>query len=199
MQTKGHAAITCSRLPAGLIVAALAAVILATNAAAQNKWAAGEKRERIDTMAKETLDELFMKSSSAKELYDKAVAYAVFDNLKLSLMISVGGGHGVAVKKDSHERIYMKMGTAGLNIGLGGQKYQVIFLFETTENFTRFVEKGWEAEASANAVAGRKGANVETTFRNGIAFYQITQAGLMLQADIAGTKYWKNKKLNKKK
>ena len=199
MQTKEHAAITCSHLPAGLIVAALAAVILATNAAAQNKSAAEEKRERIDTMAKETLDELFVKSSSAKELYDKAVAYAVFDNLKLSLMISVGGGNGVAVKKDSNERTYMKMGTAGLNIGLGGQKYQVIFLFETTENFTRFVEKGWEAEASANAVAGRKGANVEATFRNGMAFYQITQAGLMLQADIAGTKYWKNKKLNKKK
>jgi hypothetical protein len=29
-----------------------------------------------------------------------------------------------------------------------------------------------------------------------MAFYQLTEGGLMLQADISGTKYWKNKKLN---
>ncbi len=32
--------------------------------------------------------------------------------------------------------------------------------------------------------------------RNGLAVYQITDKGLMLQADISGTKNWKNKKLN---
>ena len=39
--------------------------------------------------------------------------------------------------------------------------------------------------------------NAETTFRNGLAVYQLTGTGLMLQADIAGTKYWKNRKLNR--
>ena len=51
----------------------------------------------------------------------------------------------------------------------------------------------WEAEASANAVAGDKGANAGTVFRNGMAVYQLTEAGLMVQADISGTKYWKSK------
>ena len=83
-----------------------------------------------------------------------------------------------------------------INIGLGGQKYQIVFLFQTKERFDAFVDKGWEADASANAVAGPHGKNAEATFRDGMAFYQLTQAGLMLQADIAGTKYWKNKKLN---
>ena len=156
-----------------------------------------DKRAAIDGVAKETIDELFADVSQAKELYDKAYGYAVFDNIKLSLMISAGGGTGVAVEKESDTRTYMKMGTAGLNIGLGGQKYQLVFIFQTKERFDTFVEKGWEADANANAVAGPHGANAEATFRNGMAFYQITQAGLMLQADIAGTKYWKNKKLNK--
>ena len=35
-----------------------------------------------------------------------------------------------------------------------------------------------------------------TGFVNGIAIYQLSDAGLMASADIAGTKYWKNKKLN---
>ena len=156
----------------------------------------GGKRTAIDGMAKETLDELFAKVPQAKQLYDKAYGYAVFDNVKVSLFISGGGGHGVAVKKGSGARTYMRMGTVGLNIGLGIQKYQIVFLFQTKERFNEFVDKGWEADANANAVAGPHGANAEATFRDDMAFYQITELGLMLQADIAGTKYWKNKKLN---
>lgn len=155
------------------------------------------KREKIDTKAKETLEELFAESPKAKALYGKSYGYAVFDNVKLSLMISAGGGVGVAVAKAGNKRTYMRMGTAGLNIGLGGQKYQIVFLFQDKGTFEQFIESGWQADASANAVAGRAGANAEASFTNGLAFFQLTQAGLMLQADIAGTKYWKNKKLNK--
>ncbi len=157
---------------------------------------AASKREKIDSIAKETLNELYDKEPVAKKMYDKAYGYAVFDNVKISLMISGGGGRGVAVRKSNGNKTYMNMGTVGLNIGLGGQKYQIVFFFETEERFNEFVNKGWEADASANAVAGPLGANAEATFRNGMAFYQITQGGLMLQADIAGTKYWKNKRLN---
>ena len=70
-------------------------------------------------------------------------------------------------------------------------------LFQTKKEFEYFVDKGWDADASANAVGGKAGKNVEATFRNGVAIYQLTKAGLMLQADISGTKYWKNKKLNR--
>jgi lipid-binding SYLF domain-containing protein len=91
----------------------------------------------------------------------------------------------------------MKMGTVGLNLGLGGQKYQLVFFFQDARRFNSFVDHGWQADAQANAVAGTKGAAAGTTFRNGMAVYQITEAGLMLQADIAGSKYWKSKKLNR--
>lgn len=159
---------------------------------------AAEKRHKIDSMAEETLKTLFSENAQATKLYERAYGYAVFDNLKLSLMISGGGGVGVAVDKSSGARTYMKMGTAGLNIGLGGQKYQVVFFFENKKRFDSFVEKGWQADASANAVAGTAGANAEATFLNGLAVYQLSEAGLMLQADIAGTKYWKSGKLNNK-
>jgi lipid-binding SYLF domain-containing protein len=183
-----------------ITISLIFAVFMAMGASAEEKKdKAAERKENIDAMAKETLEDLFKKHSQAETFYKKAYGYAVFDNIKLSLVISGGGGVGEAVEKKSGKRTYMKMGTAGLNIGLGGQKYQIVFFFETKERFDKFVEKGWEADASANAVAATAGANAEATFRDGMAFYQITQAGLMLQADIAGTKYWKSKKLNKKK
>jgi lipid-binding SYLF domain-containing protein len=155
------------------------------------------KRQKIDGVVLDTLERLFAESDKAQRLFDRAHGYAVFDNLKISLGISGGGGVGVAVEKDSGVRTYMKMGTAGLNLGLGGQKYQVVFLFEDEETFDSFIGRGWQADASANAVAGRAGANTQATFTNGLAVYQLTEAGLMLQADISGTKYWKSKNLNR--
>ncbi len=155
------------------------------------------KKAKIDEMAKESLRSLYQKRDSTKGVYDRSYGYAVLDNLKISFLFSGGGGIGVAVEKESGKKTYMKMGTAGVNLGLGAQKYQVVFFFENEKVFNNFVNKGWQADANANAVAGPVGANAEAVFRNGIAIYQMTEAGLMLQADIAGTKYWKAKKLNK--
>ncbi|MEE9219277.1 MAG: YSC84-related protein [Acidobacteriota bacterium] len=170
---------------------------LATQAQSSKELKRASKRAKIDEMAAAALQELFSKSKKAQILYHKAYGYAVFDNLKFALLISGGGGVGVAVDKDTGERTYMKMGTAGLSLGLGGQKYQVIFLVQDKMTFDDFINKGWEAGGNANAVAGPVGANAEATFTNGMAVYQITEGGLMLQADVAGTKYWKYKKLNR--
>lgn len=157
---------------------------------------AQEKRDALDAMAKETMDTLFAEKEGSKERYDKAVAYAVFDNLKLAFIFSGGGGAGVAVEKSSGNRTYMKMGTVGVGIGIGAQKYTVVFLFENEKVFNDFVEKGWKAESSAQAASGSKGVNVGSNFSGGIAFYQFTKSGVMASADISGTKYWKDEGLN---
>ncbi len=154
------------------------------------------RRAEIDEVAQEALETLFARCPKARELFEKAHGWAVFDNLKIAFGISGGGGNGVAVEKATGRRTYMKMGTGGIGFGLGGQKYQVIFFFQDEQTFRNFVDKGWVAEASAKAAAGTSGANAKTTFTNGMAVYQLTEAGLMANADIAGTKYWKNDKLN---
>jgi lipid-binding SYLF domain-containing protein len=154
------------------------------------------KAQKIDETADETLQELFAENAKAKTLYENSYGWAVFDNLKMALGISGGGGNGVAVEKASGERTYMKMGTGGVGLGIGVNKYQVVFLFEDAQTFTNFVEKGWQAEAEATAAAGESAAEAKTNFVNGLAIYQLTEKGLMANADIAGTKYWKNKKLN---
>ena len=158
---------------------------------------ADAKKAKIDDTAKQALDEVFAKSKNAKGLYDKSYGWAVFDNLKIALGWSGGGGNGVAVNKSSGARTYMKMGTVGVGLGLGAQSYQVVFLFQDEETFQNFVEKGWQADATAQAAAGTAGVGGQTGFVNGVAIYQLTDKGLMASADIAGTKYWKNKKLNK--
>jgi len=178
-----------------LVLAALALAGCATTTVTGGTTPA-QKRAEIDRMARDTLDRLFEQNPPARTLYDKAYGWAVFDNLKLSLFLSGGGGAGVAVEKPTGRRIYMRMATAGVNIGLGGQKYQVVFLFQDRHTFENFVEIGLKAEAQANAVAGKTGVNAATGFTNGMAVYQLTEAGLMLQADISGTRYWPWDELN---
>ena len=119
---------------------------------------ADEKRGEVDAKANATLDELFGESPKAKELASKAHGYAVFGNWKFAFGISGGGGSGVAVNNGSSERTYMKMGTAGIGFGIGGNKYQVIFLFENAERFNGFIEKGWQADSTATSAAGNKAA-----------------------------------------
>jgi lipid-binding SYLF domain-containing protein len=156
------------------------------------------KRMKIDEEAQEALNVVLGGNAKAKELFEMAYGWAAFDNLKIAVGFSGGGGNGVAVDKNSDQRTYMKMGTVGIGLGLGGKKYQVIFLFQDERTFTNFIYKGWTADTSAAAVAGDAGAGVAAGFTNGMALYQITDKGLMASADIAGTKYWKNKKLNRK-
>jgi lipid-binding SYLF domain-containing protein len=154
------------------------------------------KQAKIDETAEASLEEVFEASSNARELFENSYGWAAFDNLKIAFGFSGGGGNGVAVNKETGAHTYMKMGTAGVGLGIGGQKYQVVFLFQDEQTFRSFVDKGWQASASAQATAGTEGAGGAAGFVNGIAIYQITDKGLMASADIAGTKYWQNKKLN---
>jgi lipid-binding SYLF domain-containing protein len=177
-----------------LMLAAGTATVSSGDEPAFDKKAA--KRDAIDEMASEALTELVSESDRAKDLYEKAAAFAVFDNFKFTLLLSGGGGVGVAVDKATGQRTYMKMGSGGVGVGLGGQSYQIVLFFEDLDRFEKFVNKGWQADVSANAAAGTSGKNLPATFSDGLAVFQLTNKGLVAQADISGTKYWKNKKLN---
>jgi lipid-binding SYLF domain-containing protein len=154
------------------------------------------KQDQVYATARESLDQLLKEHPKAKELYDKAYGWAAFDNLKLGFFFSGGGGKGVAVVRKTGKRTYMGMGAAGFGLTFGGKKYDVVFLFQDSQTFHSFVDKGWQATAEAGAAAGPAGAGAQTAFVNGMAIYQLDAKGLMASADISGTKYFKDKDLN---
>ncbi len=169
----------------------------AGEAPAKPELTAAQQRLEIDKMAAATHEMLFAESPEAKKLYGTAYGCAIFDNLKLAFLVTAGGGKGVAIPKANPDRrTYMEMGSVGVGIGLGAHKYQVVFLFETKAGFDKFVNEGWSADVAANAVAGTESKNAQAGFVNGIAIYQVTDKGLMLLADISGTKYSKDDELN---
>jgi len=148
------------------------------------------RKQEIDAAAQAALDELFAAQGNARELYDKAVGYAVLTATKAGFIVSGGSGTGVAVNKATGQRTYMRMGTGGIGLGIGAQRYNLYILFETESHLSRFVAGGWDSSATAQAAAGKEGVAVRSSFIDGIAFFQMTDKGLMAHADISGTRFW---------
>ena len=155
-----------------------------------------EKRAKIDSATKESLNNLLADKKDAKMLYEKAYGYAVFTNMKVSFGVSAGGGNGEAVVKNTGKKTYMKMATGGAGLSVGVQKYKVIFIFEDKDVFEKFVENGWEGGAGASAAANEEGGNMTAAFKNGVAVWQFTKKGFVLSAELSGSKFWKDDELN---
>jgi len=160
-----------------------------------------QKREAVIDMEKETLERLYKESPGTKEKIANAVGYGTFANANVNVIFaSAGGGYGSVVENATGKRTYMKMGLGGVGLGLGVKDYRVVMIFKNKAALDKFIESGWDvgAHADAAAKAGESGGEVsgEGDIRSGVDVYSMTESGLALQATIAGTKYWKDDKLN---
>jgi len=160
-----------------------------------------EKRRAILGMRDKTLADLYKINPEAKAEVEKAVGYAVFDATGINVILLVGvKGKGVAVENGSNKVTYMKMVRAGSGPGIGYKDYRMVLVFKTKGVFDKFTTLGMDAGASADAtmkMAGKgKEAAYAKSFNPDIKVYQITDKGLLLQANWGGTKFLKDKDLN---
>lgn len=161
------------------------------------------ERKEILAMRDKVLADLYELHPGAKAAVKKSVGYAVFSNVGVNLIFaSFAGGHGVVVQKGliSDTETYMKMGSAGIGIGLGIKDFRAVFVFSDKAKLEQFIEKGWDFSGQADAAAKSddKGAAaaIAASAIPGVQVYQITKNGVALQATLQGTKYWKDKDLN---
>jgi lipid-binding SYLF domain-containing protein len=156
------------------------------------------KRQAVLAMRGQTLSDLYNVRPGAKAEIAAAPGYAVFDNTGILFWVSVGGGYGVVQRKGA-KPIFMKMGEVGVGLGLGAKDYRSIFVFHNKTTLDKFINEGWEfgGHADAAAKAGHKGAAVGgEALLEDITVYQLTESGLVLQATVKGTKYWRDEELN---
>jgi len=160
-----------------------------------------QERTEINKENNKILNMLYKTYPKSKSQIQNAYGYATFSNIGVNLIFfSAEGGSGVAVNNKTKKRIYMKMGSAGVGIGLGVKDFRAIFVFDNKKVFNTFINNGWEANAQADAAAksDKKGGSIEgaITVQPGMKLYKLTKNGLALQATIQGTKYWKDSDLN---
>lgn len=178
----------------------LAIVLLVAPGVVFAKTKAEKKRDKIIQMRAEVLETLYEQSPRYKKTIRNAEGYAVFSNIGVNLIFaSFAGGAGV-VEDDNGKRTFMKMGSAGLGLGLGVKDFRGIFIFHDAKKMKTFIEKGWDFSAQADAAAksDEKGGQYAAAINisEGVEVIQITENGLALQATLQGTKYWRDRDLN---
>ena len=184
-----------------LAMIAVTALLFLNGCGPSAKLPIGEQRKVVKDMESETLARLYKEDPAAKSKIKKAAGYGVFSNANINVIfVSAGGGYGVVTDRSTGKKTYMKMALGGVGIGLGAKDYRQVLIFNSKEILNRFIESGWEfgGHADAAAQAGEKGGEMSAggAFGKDIEVYSMTESGLALQATVAGTKYWKDKKLN---
>jgi lipid-binding SYLF domain-containing protein len=160
-----------------------------------------EKRAEVLTTKNAMLAELYQKKPETKAKIANAAGYGTFTNINVNLFLaSTGNGYGVVHNNSTGDDTYMKMAMLGVGIGLGVKDFRAVIIFKNQNALNTFVDKGWEfgghADAAAKSGDAGASANVAGDVTSGMEIYQFTEAGVALQATIAGTKYWKDKDLN---
>lgn len=183
-----------------LISISLTLTLLVNGCATTGSATPQQKRDAVLKMRDEVLTDLYKAKPSVRAQIATAPGYAVFSNANIYLILaSFGGGYGVVKDNTNGRHTYMNMGEVGAGLGAGVKDFRLVFVFHKKEVLDRFVEHGWAfgGQADAAAKAGDKGGAVggEAIFDN-ITVYQLTEAGLALQATVKGTKYWKDSELN---
>jgi lipid-binding SYLF domain-containing protein len=159
-----------------------------------------EKRQAVQSMRQDVLTKLYQVRPDARNRVQSAPGYAVFSNANVNLIFaSFGGGYGVVRDNRSGRDVYMKMGEVGIGLGLGVKDFRAVFVFRDRATMDRFINSGWEFGAHADAAAkttDRGGAVGGEVVIDNITIYQLTEAGLALQATVKGAKFWKDDELN---
>ncbi len=159
-----------------------------------------EKRQAVLSMKNDVLSELYKIHPQAKAEIASAPGFAVFSNANVNIIfVSFSGGYGVVQDSKTGKQTYMKMGEAGIGLGLGVKDFRAVFIFNKRSTMEKFINSGWEfgGHADAAAKAADRGAAVGgEALVNDITVYQITKSGLALQATVKGTKYWVDDELN---
>ena len=160
-----------------------------------------EKQAAIRKEAQATLAKLYKIQPGARSAIQKASGYAAFDNFGMNLfLLSTARGKGIAVANQGKKETFMKVISVGAGLGLGVKDFRIVFVFETPQAMSGFINSGWDADAHAEAMAksGQRGGAFEgaLSVSPGVWVYQLTENGLAVEATLQGTKYYKDDDLN---
>lgn len=181
-----------------LIVLALACALGVATSASEDKV---KQQKQIQSVTQDTLQRLYKAEPKTKTVIQHAYGYAVFSDLGVKILFGgTGNGKGVAVNNRTKQKTYMKMIELQAGLGVGVDKFRVVFVFDNQRAFDGFVNSGWEfgGQSTVEAKAGDNGAAMAgaVAVADGVWMYQLTDTGLAVEISATGTKYYKDEELN---
>jgi lipid-binding SYLF domain-containing protein len=208
--------------PHRLLASVCVLAVLAAACASPRGATVEDQRSFVRKMRDRTLEDLFAANPGFRARLESAAGYAIFTNVNVHLLaISAGDGYGMAVDRGNGQETFMKVAAIGGGPGIALRDFRTVFLFRTDEAAKRFIDSGWEfvVEGNAEAITSDRGSSATalaavssggderatastqataaaTAATAGVEVYQLTQAGLALNAAMLGTRYVRDGELN---
>jgi lipid-binding SYLF domain-containing protein len=150
------------------------------------------KRQSIDASVDGTMSRLFQTVPGSRELVSKARGVLVFPSVIQAGLI-VGGQYGEGSLRVGGGTVgYYSTVSGSFGLQAGAQSKAIIFLFMTQDSLDKFRNTdGWSAGGDASVALVKMGANgaIDTTTATApVEVFVMTNAGLMGDISINGTK-----------
>src|ERR1700754_4687817 len=155
------------------------------------------KRQSIDASVDGTMSRLYSTVSGSRELVAKSRGVLVFPSV-LQVGFIVGGQYGEGALRVGGSSVgYYSTVSGSFGLQAGAQSKAIIFCFMTQDALDRFRSAdGWSVGADASVAfvkVGANGAVDSTTATAPVEVFILTNAGLMADVSLAGTKVSKLK------
>ena len=194
-------------------VALLIAGVGTTNAATEaptrktdsttSSAAVAKQRQEILVMRDATLKRLYKAKPAVRNEIAKAEGYAVFNANQANVVLLVAGtGEGVLVDNQTGQPTFMKMHRLGTGPGLGFKKYKQVLVFKSRKVLETFKTVGADVNASGDATVKLTEHGVGKVLDTAVSLdplisvYQLTDRGVLLQANWGGMAYLPDGTLN---
>lgn len=149
-------------------------------------------KTEIEQGAYNTLERLYKEVPGSSELVRKANGVLIFPNVVAAGLV-VGGEYGKGVLRSGAQSVdYYSVASLSVGFQAGAQSKAVVLLFMSRDALDKFRNgKGWTAGVDGSVALIKVGANGEidtATANNPIQGFVLTNAGLMANLNLEGTK-----------
>ncbi|GAB7522196.1 BPSL1445 family SYLF domain-containing lipoprotein [Paraburkholderia sp. 2C] len=150
------------------------------------------KRQSIDASVDGTMSRLYSTVTGSRELVAKSRGVLVFPSV-IQVGFIVGGQYGEGALRVGGSSVgYYSTVSGSFGLQAGAQSKAIIFCFMTQDALDRFRSAdGWSVGADASVALVKVGANGavdSTTATAPVEVFILTNAGLMADVSLAGTK-----------
>lgn len=177
-------------LPAALLLAASLAACTTTGD--KSSGSASSKRQEINAGVDSTLSRLYSSVQGSREMANNAKGILVFPSI-LAAGFVVGAEYGQgALRVGNATQGYYSTTTGSFGLQAGAQSKAVVIMFMNQNELDKFRNSnGWTAGVDASVAVAKVGANgaIDTsTARQSVVAFVMTNAGLMANLSLEGTK-----------
>ena len=149
----------------------------------------GEGKLVLSSKVQSTIDLARKEDPSLKKFFEEAAGYAIFPTVGKGA-IGIGGAYGKGELYEGGKLAgYCDLTQVSIGFALGGQGYTELIFFETKADVDNFKSGNFAFAAQASAVALKSGVSANAKYKNGVAVFTMSEAGLMYEASIGGQKF----------